>query len=410
MAEYGLLGAKLSHSFSKDIHNILGYDYDLIECKADELQAVLNDKSRKGFNVTVPYKELVIPMLDVVDDSVSRIGACNTIVNKDGKLFGYNTDYYGLKDLIESQGIAIGGKNVLILGSGGTCKTAMCVVADMGGKYTIVSRSGDVNYDNVYEKCASAQVVINTTPYGMNPNLNHLPLIDLTRLKEVEFVVDVIFNPYKTALIISAEQLGIKAVNGLRMLVVQAIYAGRLFTRQNIDVDVSMIMGSLYKKYCNIFVIGMPGSGKSTIAKMLAFKLGRVMLDSDNMIEQDMGATCKEIITTSGEDAFRQTESQVIKLLAGKRSAVVASGGGAIKLAENRYYMSCNGIVVYISRRLGSLAQDGRPLSSSPEAIAKLYRERKSIYESLADITVSNNGNADSLPAVVDKIIGGLGL
>ncbi len=391
--KYGLIGEKLGHSFSKTVHSkIADYEYELFEIAKTELDAFMKSRDFCGINVTIPYKEAVIPYLDFISKEAEKIGAVNTVVNKNGKLYGYNTDFFGLKTLIEKNNIEIFGKTVLILGSGGTSKTAKAVCDSMGAKEIfVVSRAGGdgyITYGDAYLK--DAQVIINTTPCGMYPKTNEQPIL-LDNFSNLEAVVDVIYNPLKTKLIIDAENCGIKAVGGLYMLYTQAVKAAEIFTDNEIKIDV---FDEILKEKQNIVLIGMPSSGKTTLGKMLANEMGREFIDTDIEIVKKSGMSIPEIFKKYGEEYFRNLESDVINELSLKQSLIIATGGGAVLRRENIDALRQNGKIIFIDRPLDMLiTTDDRPLSSNREALEKRYDERYSIYCFACDVRINADGD-----------------
>ena len=395
--QYGLIGKTLSHSFSKEIHALLcDYDYELVEIDETELEGFFKRKDFLGINVTIPYKTEVIKYLDYIDDAAKQIGAVNTVVNRGGKLYGYNTDAFGLSALIEKNGVDLSNKKVLILGSGGTSKTAAFVANIMGAKSVYkVSRfqkAGIITYGEATILHADADIIINTTPVGMFPNISEIP-IDITPFTNLKAVIDVIYNPLKSRLVQATEKRKIPAANGLYMLIAQAYKAAQLFI--NGDISISCAENAYNKALMqkqNIVLIGMPSAGKTTIGKMLSSSLGMPFFDSDEQITVKTGKTPAEIIKTLGEAAFRDIESKIIYELSLKNHAVIATGGGAPTIPENVLSLKSNGKIYYIDRPMTLLTPTAdRPLSSSKEALLSLYNKRKPIYESAADVFIIND-------------------
>ncbi|MGN1405738.1 MAG: shikimate kinase [Erysipelotrichaceae bacterium] len=394
--EYGLIGEKLGHSFSKVIHeSIMAYKYDLVELDENEFDIFMKARDFKAINVTIPYKRAVIDYLDEIDDNVQRIGTCNVVVNRNGKLYGYNSDYYGLKELIRVNGIDIREKKCLILGSGGTSSTAYYVLKDMGAKdIQTVSRNkkeGVITYDEAL-KLQDTQIIVNTTPKGMYPS-NDEQCIDIAGFDSLEGIVDVIFNPLRTNFILQGQKKGLKTAGGLYMLVAQAVKAIEYF--KDIELDKKLVDG-IYQKILrekeNIVLIGMPGCGKSTIAE----KLDSEYIDTDRLIEEKFGRKPGEIIEEEGEKAFRDKETEVIGELSKFNGKVIATGGGAVLREENVNMLKQNGKLVYLQRDLEKLQTgNGRPLSKDFDSLKKLYEKRKDIYLGAADICIDNNGTAD---------------
>ena len=383
---YGLLGEKLGHSFSKLIHESLSdITYELIEKSKDEFDSFMQAKDFSAINVTIPYKEMVIPYLDVVDERASRIGAVNTIVNHDGKLYGYNTDYAGIIYLLNKYDISVENKTVAILGSGGTSKTATAVVEDYkASKIYHVSRTakdGHITYEELYEKQAEIDVIINTTPVGMYPNNDGTP-IDISKFENCESVLDVIYNPLRTKLIVESKELGKKTASGLEMLIVQGIKAHELFLSKSFSEETyqQLIRNITFSKE-NIVLIGMPTCGKSTIANMLSESLEIPFVDIDSEIVKKEGRAITDIFAEDGEAYFRQVEHEITKELSKKNHQIIATGGGIIKDKRNIDYLKQNGIIIFIDRDLELLQNDNtRPLSSTKEKVMKLYEERYPLY------------------------------
>lgn len=389
--EYGCIGEKLSHSFSKIIHNeICDYDYELYEIKKDELKTLLTERKFKAINVTIPYKQDVIPYLDSIDEFALKIGAVNTIVNKNGKLLGYNTDFSGMCCLIENSKIDLKNKKVLILGSGGTSKTAFAVASYLGAKeiYKVSRKSTEssISYDDAYKLHNDAHIIINTTPVGMYPKIGE-SAIDISDFNKLEGVVDAVYNPLRTALVTLALKRGIKAVGGLYMLVAQAVFAAELFTDKAIDNgEIDRIYKKILLSKENIVLTGMPGCGKTTIGKALAKELNKEFIDIDDEIVKETGKPITEIFAEGGEELFRNIETQVIKRFSALQNCVISTGGGAILKEINIDFLKENGRIFYIDRPLEFLVTtDDRPLSSNREMLKKRFEERKDIYEATAD-------------------------
>ena len=405
---YGLLGEKLGHSFSGDIHNTLGeYSYDLIEVEREKLAEFIRKKEFSGLNVTIPYKEAVIPLLDEIDEAARAIGAVNTVINRDGRLLGYNTDFYGMERLISHLKIDIRDKVVAILGSGGTSKTASAVARHLGAKEVFkVSRteSADaIGYDELYNRAEEIDMIINTTPVGMFPDTDGCP-IDISRFKSLSGVLDAVYNPLRTRLVIEATKRGIRAEGGLYMLVAQAVRASEIFMDTKYDESVT---DKIYKKILrekeNIVLIGMPASGKSTIGRILEKKLGKKGFDSDKIIEKNANKSIPDIFREDGEAVFRDMEAEVIAKLSDKCGVIIATGGGSILRGESVDNLKKNGRLYFIDRPLSQLIPTGnRPLASTAGDIEKRFNERYGIYSAVADVRIDANGSA---PMAADKII-----
>lgn len=393
--EYGCIGERLVHSFSKEIHSkLFNYSYELKELTQDEVGKFLTEREFSAINVTIPYKQTVTPFLDEIDITAEKIGAVNTIVNRNGRLIGYNTDFLGLKALIEKTGIEVSGKKVLILGSGGTSKTAREVADVLGAKEILrVSRSGNddcVTYEEAKEKHTDADIIINTTPSGMYPNNNTIP-IDISSFTSLVGVVDVVYNPLRSRLVLSALERGIVAEGGLYMLVAQAVFAAELFTNTRIPKEkIDEVFLEIYNQKKNLILVGMPGSGKTTLGKFVAKDLNMPFVDTDDLIRDKSGKTAAEIIKESGEEFFRDVESAVIREISSKQGVVVATGGGAVLRAENGRALKENGMVVFLNRPLEKLAiTSDRPLSSDFEKLKNRYEERYDIYCNSADVVIN---------------------
>ncbi|MBQ9272891.1 MAG: shikimate dehydrogenase [Mogibacterium sp.] len=392
--KYGLIGEKLGHSFSPEIHKKLGrYGYELKELAADMLPGFLEQKEFDGINVTIPYKQAVIPYLDEISDTARAIGAVNTIVNRNGKLTGYNTDAGGLKKLIGRAGADPCGKTVLIAGSGGTSLTAERVALDMGASQAVrmsrSSRNGAITYEEAYEKYAGAGIIINTTPAGMYPDTEGMP-VDPGRFSCLEGVIDVIYNPLMTKLVSCAQKKGIRAENGLYMLVAQAMQAAELFTGTPVDdAETDRIYREVLAEKSNIVLVGMPGSGKSTVGSILAEKLGRDLTDTDELIQNEASMEITEIFSRFGEGHFRDLESDVIYRSSLTGGAVISTGGGAVLRAANVENLHRNGTIVFLDRSPDELIPtEDRPLADSMDKIRALYEARHALYEEAADICI----------------------
>lgn len=392
----GLIGHPLGHSYSPEIHELLGnYQYKLYDLSEEELPQFINSRCFDGINVTIPYKKTVMPYLDEITSEATRIGSVNTIIKDNtGKLIGYNTDYSGFREMIRPYENACRGKKVLVLGSGGSSVTVQTVLADLGvGQCVVVSRSGPDNYQNL-DRHLDASMIINTTPVGMFPHNGEAPLAvkNFTRL---EAVLDLIYNPNKTALILDAEELHIPAETGLTMLVAQAIAASTLFTGQPHDSPVlSRVCTAIQRKKKNIVLVGMPGCGKSTVGNILAARLERRFYDLDEEILNITGRTASDIILQEGENRFREIESECLSKVSRLSSAVIATGGGTVIRPENRRMICQNSTTVFLRRPIDELSTDRRPLSQyhSPES---LWAERKQFYESVADYTIDVRPSPD---------------
>ncbi|MBE6555847.1 MAG: shikimate kinase [Ruminococcaceae bacterium] len=385
----GLIGTHLAHSFSPLIHAALGdYEYRLIELCPEELATFFEKRDFDALNVTIPYKQKVIPYLSSLSQNATRIGAVNTVIKQaDGTLFGDNTDYGGLLDMIDSLGISLTDKKVLVLGSGGASRTAVAVASDLGAREVVViSRNGENNYENL-EKHADAEIIINTTPVGMYPSNGEKPL-SLRGFPRLAAVYDLIYNPARTALLLEAKRLGIPYRNGLLMLVSQARRAAELFTGEVIPTERSLeIAASIERSTKSIVLVGMPGCGKSTLGSLLATELGLDFIDTDKVLEQKAGIPIPEILRLEGEAGFRKRESAVLRDVCKRGGRVIATGGGVVTVEENGPIMEENAAVLFLDADPATLPTAGRPLSLQ-KTPAVLYREREHLYRRYADITV----------------------
>lgn len=395
----GLLGGKLGHSYSPQIHSQLGdYSYELFEKKPEELEDFLKYGDFRGLNVTIPYKKDVIPYLDELSPRAKRIGAVNTIVRReDGSLIGHNTDYFGFEMMVRASGLSIAGKKVLVLGSGGASMPVVAALTEQGANVIVISRSGENNYNNLHLH-RDASVIVNTTPVGMYPNVGNSPL-DLEQFPNLEGVLDIIFNPARTQLLLDAEEKGLVAMNGLLMLVAQAKESAEWFTGKAIPDDViSAIHASLRRQMENIVLIGMPGSGKSTVGMILAEKLGKKFVDADTYLTQKAGRSIPDIFASGGEAGFRALETETLAELGKQSGLVIATGGGCVTQERNYPLIHQNGTIFCLDRDLNKLPTDGRPLSQANK-LQDMYRVRKPLYEAFADFRIDNNGNAESTAA-----------
>ena len=391
----GLLGRKLGHSYSPQIHGLLGdYSYALFEKEPEQLGSFLKGGDFAGINVTIPYKKDVIPYLDELSPAAQKIGSVNTIVRRaDGSLFGHNSDYFGFVSLVEHSGINVEGKKVLVLGSGGTSSMVVTALKDLGAVPIVISRSGENNYGNLHLH-ADASVIVNATPVGMYPNTGVSP-IDLSRFPKLEGVLDVIYNPAKTKLLLDAEALGIPHENGLWMLVAQAKEASEYFTGKKLpDEIIGKIHHILSHQMKNIVLIGMPGCGKSTIGSLLAQKLERKFVDADEEIIHLAGKPIPDIFAQDGEEVFRQWETTALENLGRQSGLVIATGGGCVTRKRNYPALHQNGNIVWLERDLCLLPTDGRPLSQA-NRLEEMYTVRKPQYESFTDIRVENAGSPE---------------
>lgn len=389
----GLLGKKLGHSYSPQIHSHLGdYSYDLFEKTPEELEDFLRHGDFTGLNVTIPYKKDVIPFCDELSDRAQKIGAVNTIVRRpDGTLIGHNTDYFGFQSMVERSGLKVVGKKVLVLGSGGASATAVAVLRELGADVVVVSRSGENNYGNL-DKHADASVIVNATPVGMYPNTGVSP-VELDLFPALEGVLDIVYNPSRTQLLLDAERKGLITENGLWMLVAQAKESAEWFTDRQINDDrIGKIHEILRRQMENIVLVGMPGCGKSTVGGMLAALLHKKFVDIDAEIVKQAGMSIPEIFQKSGEDGFREWETQVLTQIGKESGLVIATGGGAVTRSENYPLVHQNGRIVWLKRSIHSLPTDDRPLSQK-NRLEEMYAVRKPMYEAFSDCAVVNDGD-----------------
>ena len=397
--EYAIIGEKLGHSFSKEIYEpYFNMDYSVQELKPEEVDTFMKAKDFKGINVTIPYKQTVIPYLDEISDVAKKIGAVNVIVNDNGKLKGYNTDFSGLKANIEYLGIDLKGKEVLILGDGGTSKNAYAVAEACGAKsinkVSLEKKNDTITYEEAKMR-KETQVIINTTPVGMYPKIEGC-IIDLDDFPNLEGLFDAVYNPLCSRLVIEARKRGIKASGGLYMLVSQAIFAVEKFKNEEIPQTLANgIFSNIYKSKENIVLIGMPGSGKTTVGKILAEKTGREFIDTDEIITKENG-DITEIFKTQGEEEFRKIEADVIKRVSALQGKVIATGGGAVLNEENTDFLKFNGKIYFIDRPLDQIiATPDRSLSNDRQSLEKRFAERYEIYKSTCDKHVNSKITAE---------------
>ena len=413
--KYGLIGEHLGHSFSKqiqtriaEIENVKDYDYQLVELDKEEFKEFMEKKDFTGINVTIPYKKDVIPYLDEMDESAKAIDAVNTIINVDGKLKGYNTDFGGFLYMVKAHNVHMEGKKVLIIGNGGACAAVKAVCEHENAKaIVIVSRSSDrgaIGYDEMYTSHLDADIVVNTSPVGMYPNITNAP-IDVSWFHKLECVLDVVYNPILTRLCFEAQEADIKRVIGLEMLIAQAKYTFEIFENMSFDDSIiDEIKKEMLKDRCNIVLIGMPSAGKTTIGKMLEEKLGKEFFDLDDMIIAKAGKSIPEIFQESGETGFRAIETEVAIEASKMNNKIIATGGGTIKHKVNMDFLRLNGITIFIDRDVDKLisSDPNRPLSSSKLALQQMHKERYPLYQKYAAYVAVNNTNIEE---TVDDIV-----
>ena len=403
MIEYGLLGETLRHSFSPQLHRAFAdYDYQLLPTPRNELNRLFAERRFRGLNVTMPYKQAVIPLCDELDDRARRIGAVNTVVNRGGRLIGYNTDIDGLLFMARRSGISLKDRKVLILGSGGTSRTAMAAAKECGASaIIIISRGGENNYNNLHRH-SDAEVIINTTPVGMFPHCGRSP-VDLTLFPALRGVLDAVYNPLRTALYFQAETLGIPCSCGLPMLTAQARRAVELFTGTVIsDERTEEVCTALHRELENIILIGMPGCGKTTVAAALSRKTGREMIDVDAMIEQHAGKPIPAIFADDGEARFRALEAECIRQAGSRSGVIISTGGGCVTREENFAPLHQNGRILHLTRDLHLLPIDNRPVSQQTSAAA-LWEQREPMYARFADAVINNNGTIEETLLQIEK-------
>ena len=401
--EYGLLGERLGHSFSPQIHrDLAGYDYQLLPTPPEAVEDLFARRAFQGLNVTIPYKRTVMPLCDEIDPRAAAIGAVNTVVNRNGRLTGYNTDIDGFLYMARRAGVDMAGKKVVILGSGGTSRTARAAAGELGAREIVtVSRHGEDNYQNL-SRHADAQVLVNTTPVGMYPNWGQSP-VSLESFPALEGVLDVVYNPLRTALLLQAEERGLPCSCGLPMLVAQAKRAAELFAGQNIDASrAEAVLHGLRGQLTSIVLIGMPGCGKTTVGRALAGKLGRTFVDLDEEIVRRAGTSIPEIFAREGEAGFRERESALVREFGERTGLVVSTGGGVVTRRENYIPLKQNGLLLHLRRDPAALPTDGRPLSQAT-APEELWRRRAPLYAAFADGEIDNNGTLAGTLEQIEK-------
>lgn len=416
MIEYGLIGEKLGHSFSAEIHRLLGdYQYQLIELDKNELDIFLTRKDFKAVNVTIPYKKAVIPYLDEISDQAKAIGAVNCVKNHKGRLIGHNTDFDGLGALLDHSGVRIKDKKVLILGTGGTSDTAAAVCSHRGAASIIkvsrtpgqkVNRVMTVSYDSAVCEHSDAEIIINTTPCGMYPDIFG-QAADIRSFKKLRSVIDVIYNPLRSSLVMQAEKAGLKTEGGLYMLVAQAAAAADFFFSVNeYREKIHSVYKKIYNEKSNIVLTGMPSCGKTTVGKFIAGRTGRSFIDTDVLIEENTGISISHIFSRYGEEFFRDMETEIIKKISSLSGAVIATGGGAVLREENITNLKMNGIVFFLDKDPRDLTPTAdRPKALTREEIMRRYRERYNIYMASSDHKVDNNKTAEEAAARILEVL-----
>ena len=411
--EYGLIGAKLGHSYSKVIHEMIcDYQYDLCPLPTEqEAHDFMKRRNFKAINVTIPYKQLVIPYCDFVDPKALEIHAVNTVVNRGGKLYGYNTDYAGFAYLMKSHDISAKGKNVLILGTGGTSNTTAAVCRDMGSAAIFkATRKPDpakseqnlLTYAQAKEH-KEIEIIINTTPLGTYPNVGQMA-IDPAQFPNLEAVLDVVYNPFKTEIILRAEELGVPAYSGFEMLVAQAVFAAEHFLSQQINhEEIRRVHAILKKEISNVSLVGMPSAGKRSIGLRLAKKLGKRFVDTDALVEQRAGKTIPEILKEDGEKEFRRLENRVIADVSKENRQLICTGGGCLETVGTARLLHQNGPILWIERPVEELTVGGEyPLSTSRAELEKMERARRPQYEGAADEIIRYD--TSFMQAVIDAM------
>ncbi|KXL53412.1 shikimate dehydrogenase [Anaerotignum neopropionicum] len=394
---YGLIGEKLGHSFSKIIHEQLAdYTYNLIPLSKASFHNFMAQKDFAAINVTIPYKEMVIPYLDCIDPKAEAIGAVNTIVNKNNRLYGYNTDYDGFRYMLVKHKIDPRGKKVLLLGKGGAAKACISVVTDMGAKEVLTvyykENPETISYDACYQNHGDAQIIINTTPVGMFPNTEHSP-IDLSSFERLEAVIDVVYNPLRTQFVLDGISKGVVAVGGLEMLIGQAKCAVAIFLEKKVDDSIThRLYSSLLEERSNLVLIGMSGCGKTTLGKKAAECLGKTFIDIDEEIVKEIKMPIEDYFYQMGEPAFREIEKAMVQKYSQLNGFVISTGGGVIKDWENINILKKNGRIVWIKREVSLLESgNGRPLAPNAETTLRLYQERLPLYTAAAEGICENN-------------------
>ncbi len=403
--KYGLLGRHLSHTYSPIIHGLLGNkNYTVFDKEPDELDQFMRSGEFAGINVTIPYKTAVLPYCTELSPQAQKVGAVNTIIRReDGSLYGHNSDYFGFYATLQKSGLSVKNKKVLVLGSGGASKAVCAVLGDMQANTVIISRSGENNYDNLHLH-QDAAVIVNATPLGMYPNTG-VSALSLNGFPALEGVLDVIYNPGRTQLLLDAEHMGLVTKNGLYMVVAQAVECAKMFMNKDIpNSEIDRIYHYLKAQRENIVLIGMPGCGKTTVGKLLAEALGKTFIDSDEAIVKAANMPIPQIFKEGGEEQFRKLETQALSLLGKQSGQVIATGGGCVTRPENYDLLHQNARIIWLQRNIEDLPTDGRPLSLSRN-LDDMYAVRKPMYESFADFSVQNSGTPkDTVNAILSYL------
>ena len=400
----GLLGEKLGHSYSPQIHAYLGdYSYTLFERSPEQLSAFLHSADFNGINVTIPYKKAVIPYCNHLSAAAEMLGAVNTVVrNADGTLTGHNTDYFGFQYMLQKSKLDVRGKKVLVLGSGGAAVTVCAVLQEARALPVIISRSGKDNYQNIHIH-QDTSVIVNATPVGMYPNTGISP-VDIELFPSLEGVLDIVYNPARTQLLLEAECKGLTALNGLWMLVAQAKQAAELFTGKALPNSIiDTVYTQMSRRMQNTILIGMPGSGKTTIGRILSQMNGKDFIDADEEIVSLAGKSIPEIFRDGGEPVFRALETQVLANLGKRSGLIIATGGGCVTQERNYPHLHQNGHIVWIQRELEQLPTEGRPLSQC-NSLQLMYQQRRPLYAAFADAVIHNDTTPEEAAAFIAKL------